>query len=84
MDWQGIVRLFDDEYTSALINRQVHALSRVVAACKPGVLVSELKGFSVVLDLATRAVGEHGAAFEETCCALLRIVGKVRISVQIQ
>jgi hypothetical protein len=78
MDWQGIERLFQDEYTSALIDRQVHALDRVAAACSNGVLVSDLHGLYVVLTLAVRAVGERGAIFEAPCCSLLRVIGKVR------
>lgn len=78
MDWGAIQRLFEDDFTSSLIDRQVNALERAAVECSGGILVSELRGFSVVLSLATRAVIEHGAPFEGCCCALIRVVGKVR------
>ena len=79
MDWESVEHLFQDEYTATLIDRQVLALDRCAAACSAGVLVADLKGFSVVLGLATRAVNEHGGPFEGACCALIRVMSKVTI-----
>ena len=78
LDWESIERLFADEYTATLIDRQVLALERAAAACSAGVLVSDLHGLSVILNLAMRAVSEHGTPFVGACCQLLRVLGKVR------
>ena len=82
MDWEAIERLFKDEFTSSLIDRQVNALERAAAACAGGILVSDLRGFSVALGLATRAVHEHGAPFEAASCALIRAASKVKSLVE--
>lgn len=77
MEWEVIERLFEDSYTSTLVDRQVHALERAAAACTNGVLVKDLRGFSVILGLAARAVNEHGAPFQAACCALFKVFAKV-------